>query len=257
MKRLDSWISESAHQWRVPRRAAIWTFYAPLVGALLVLGARLDKDLYRLLLGEDGPVEWAQFALFAFSAAAAAGVALRLRQASQQPNALLFALAAAALFFIAGEEISWGQRVFGFATPAKLAAVNKQNEISLHNIGETLSVINFAMMLIGAWGAMAWLGDRRLGLGRALGDLQRLVIVPFFLASPFAVVFAYKLIRSTVWQQSAFTITKYGEWAELCLAFGLCAFTLLNYRRLGEELSVARATRRPAARPTSWEEARR
>jgi hypothetical protein len=37
-------------------------------------------------------------------------------------------------FFGAGEEISWGQRIFGFKTPDALAQVNKQDELNLHNL---------------------------------------------------------------------------------------------------------------------------
>lgn len=37
-------------------------------------------------------------------------------------------------FFGAGEEISWGQRIFGFKTPEQLAQVNKQDELNLHNL---------------------------------------------------------------------------------------------------------------------------
>jgi hypothetical protein len=37
-------------------------------------------------------------------------------------------------FFGAGEEISWGQRIFHLATPENLAAVNSQDELNLHNL---------------------------------------------------------------------------------------------------------------------------
>lgn len=37
-------------------------------------------------------------------------------------------------FFGAGEEISWGQRIFGFRTPEPLAQANKQDELNLHNL---------------------------------------------------------------------------------------------------------------------------
>ena len=33
-----------------------------------------------------------------------------------------------------GEEISWGQRIFGFSTPDSLAEINVQTEFNLHNI---------------------------------------------------------------------------------------------------------------------------
>ncbi|MEM7114371.1 MAG: hypothetical protein AAF614_18195, partial [Chloroflexota bacterium] len=48
-------------------------------------------------------------------------------------------------------------------------------------------------------------------------------------------IFLYKFVRFVFLPESAFTITKYGEWAELCLAFGLCVFTVLNYRRLSKQ----------------------
>lgn len=39
------------------------------------------------------------------------------------------------VFFVGfGEEISWGQRIFGFKTPEPVAALNVQEEFNLHNI---------------------------------------------------------------------------------------------------------------------------
>jgi len=36
--------------------------------------------------------------------------------------------------FIALEEISWGQRIFGLETPSRLSQLNLQNELNIHNI---------------------------------------------------------------------------------------------------------------------------
>lgn len=47
---------------------------------------------------------------------------------------LIFLGLALLFFFGAGEEISWGQRIFGFATPEALAEINKQDELNLHNL---------------------------------------------------------------------------------------------------------------------------
>jgi hypothetical protein len=38
------------------------------------------------------------------------------------------------MFIFMGEEISWGQRIFGFETLESLAKINKQNEFNFHNI---------------------------------------------------------------------------------------------------------------------------
>ncbi len=38
------------------------------------------------------------------------------------------------LLFMAGEELSWGQRIFSFATPEKVKNLNAQNEFNLHDM---------------------------------------------------------------------------------------------------------------------------
>lgn len=48
-------------------------------------------------------------------------------------KALLF-FTALAFCWAAGEEISWGQRIFNIETPEKLKEINDQGELNLHNI---------------------------------------------------------------------------------------------------------------------------
>lgn len=38
------------------------------------------------------------------------------------------------MFFGAGEEISWGQRIFGFSTPDEINKLNVQHEVNIHNL---------------------------------------------------------------------------------------------------------------------------
>ena len=45
-----------------------------------------------------------------------------------------FLLLSALMFVCAAEEISWGQRIFGWQTPAWVAAVNVQGETNIHNM---------------------------------------------------------------------------------------------------------------------------
>ena len=46
----------------------------------------------------------------------------------------IYILVGIALVFIAGEEISWGQRIIGYATPDYLLDINDQEEFNVHNI---------------------------------------------------------------------------------------------------------------------------
>ena len=50
------------------------------------------------------------------------------------PLRRVYMLAAAAFLFAAGEEISWGQRLFGWTTPDFLMGLNMQGETNIHNI---------------------------------------------------------------------------------------------------------------------------
>lgn len=68
--------------------------------------------------------------------------------------ALWFILAAIGCFYIAGEEISWGQWIFHWDTPKSWGAINDQNETNLHNISTWLdqkprALLEFAIVLSG------------------------------------------------------------------------------------------------------------
>lgn len=46
-----------------------------------------------------------------------------------------FGLVAGGLVFLVGEEIAWGQFIFGWKTPESFSAVNVQDQTTLHNLG--------------------------------------------------------------------------------------------------------------------------
>ncbi len=64
------------------------------------------------------------------------------RHYSKQRQHLAMILAIAVVLLLGlmiGEELSWGQRIFGWSTPSFLAEVNSQSEINLHNINTQLA----------------------------------------------------------------------------------------------------------------------
>ena len=50
----------------------------------------------------------------------------------------VYILGSIAMVFAAGEEISWGQRIFGFATPDFLMHLNESKEFNVHNIANAM-----------------------------------------------------------------------------------------------------------------------
>ena len=92
----------------------------------------------QLLWREDGLVEWLT-AILQLSSGLLFALALRrgfqLGVLGNAREGLFLAALSLALIFTAGEEISWGQRLFGFATPDALVQINQQQEFNLHNLG--------------------------------------------------------------------------------------------------------------------------
>ena len=68
----------------------------------------------------------------------------------------VYILGGMAMVFAAGEEISWGQRIFGFATPDFLMHLNESKEFNVHNINNTafsFIYLNGTLILCMATGA--------------------------------------------------------------------------------------------------------
>ena len=68
----------------------------------------------------------------------------------------VYILGGITMVFVAGEEISWGQRIFGFATPDFLMRLNESKEFNVHNIANdmfSLIYLNGTLVLCMATGA--------------------------------------------------------------------------------------------------------
>ncbi|HHQ48787.1 MAG TPA: hypothetical protein ENK19_07880 [Acidobacteria bacterium] len=84
---------------------------------------------------EDGPVENATALLFLVASVIMAETWWRSARPGRRPRRLHGLLVLAVLLFICfGEEISWGQRIFGWRTPPAIASLNLQGETNLHNL---------------------------------------------------------------------------------------------------------------------------
>ncbi|MFT5105627.1 MAG: hypothetical protein ACI9UA_001248 [Pseudoalteromonas tetraodonis] len=88
---------------------------------------------------EDRTYEWFGFIGF-FGAGVFSLLTLLYRDKMPNKKVALFFLGMGLFFIVcAGEEISWGQRVFGWETPENYAKMNEQGETNLHNL-KTLPV---------------------------------------------------------------------------------------------------------------------
>jgi len=122
----------------------LWTLAAGCLFA--VIQACVTPDAYAVLIAEDGVVEYGTAICFAAAALTTFVGLLRLRRGATAAR-LVYALMTLFLVVCTGEEISWGQRIFGFASPESLATLNKQGEANLHDIG-SISVFSNAFFVL-------------------------------------------------------------------------------------------------------------
>jgi hypothetical protein len=128
----DSIRDDSARR-GVPPTAAELLFLVPAIGAVALALAATHSGLFEFLVEEDSLLEWLQVAGFFGGSVFGLALALHARRQGNTAAAVAYAIFAAACLFVAGEEISWGQRLLGLGTPERLAELNNQDEVTLHN----------------------------------------------------------------------------------------------------------------------------
>ena len=224
---------DATEHWGVPARIAETLFVLPFVLSVVLAASVVHPSLYFRLFDEDGPVEWLQAICFALAALMGFLIARHHWRAGQRAVGAFFVLLGLCCVFLAGEEISWGQRVFDFGTPSALEDVNMQGEANVHNVGLVRVGLKFVAIAVGLGGFLVpWLA----GVRRRLPEF---LIPPFFLASAFLVIFLYNFGRLVYEPEGFFRggenvnvkFSRFGEWPELCVAYILLAFTFLTWRR--------------------------
>jgi hypothetical protein len=247
---LTAALRQDCRDWRVAPVIAAALFFFPLVVAIIVAVALVDRDSYDLLVNEDGILEWIELAGFVSASLLAFALARQFRGDGELVVAALYVLFAVGCFFIAGEEISWGQRILGVGTPDELARVNSQAETNVHNISVLRVMFHVGYALLGFGGSVLAV-VLRLRYWSSLGARLRRLVPPLFLVSSFLVLFIYRLVRIAFDSYDRSAVGRYGEVTEFALAFGLFAFAGLQVRRVVLERK-ALATQDPDSSADGW-----
>ncbi len=141
-------------------------------------------------------------------------VAVSVRRVSVAA-ALVAAVWCAVFVVVVGEEVAWGQRVFGVSVPA-IERVNDQGDVSLHNVGPGLALSNLGILGISLAGALSrpaagWWSDRR---GH---PVRPDFLPPSFVGPWFAMAAAFTAVR-LAWPSPPARVAKFSEVAELTVA---------------------------------------
>lgn len=186
-----------------------------MAAAIAVFVQFWDSPRFESWTREDGPVENLQALLYVIGGAFFAVVAFRLR------TNLWMWLFALGLLVCAGEEISWGQRIFGFATPSGLDGANIQHEANLHNVENIHGNVRmYGFMAVGAIFVALPVVEHVFGSLRSVRHKLGFPQVPLFVVPIAAAAFGFMLIPRYV-DADAFGFDEVGE---LFTALALCAY---------------------------------
>jgi hypothetical protein len=196
------------------KRLVVHVIAGLIVGAALAL-AYFAPERYDPLMEEDRAVEWATVALYLAAAIVRGYHAVQSRR-------IFDGLVALFCLFVAGEEISWGQRLIGYIPPAAFLEHNTQQETNIHNFADVFGRPKWMLIL-----ALAGFGLLLPALARATSTTRRLLeragatapapaFVPWFLAA----------VALLIWYPVTFT----GEWVELLSGWLFLASAPLSIR---------------------------
>ena len=131
-------------------------------------------------------------------------------------------------FFVAGEEISWGQRIFGLSTPELLRQHNTQGELTLHNLDAFIDIFGYghfiAARLIIGWLLLSLVVA--VGFPRHRDKIQQMGVplVPVQL-------FPIFLLTLLHFFRHQFVVPRWDEIVELFLSIAMAAWALDQFLR--------------------------
>jgi hypothetical protein len=178
-------------------------FYLALFAVLVFAGmahwalrTHLDTDW---LEGEDGLSEWWSVATYLVAAGLAGATFWALRSTRHTKLRYLYLVLAVAFFLGAMEEISWGQRLFGWGTPAAFEEINFQNETTIHNVNFANNVIFEALFWGSALGMAAGFWRLTANL-RGLSDRMRLFLPSLTMAPALLMILVWR--TGDIWESA-------------------------------------------------------
>lgn len=130
-------------------------FILLFVFVLLIIGviaSRVNLDWFNnVYVIEDGFIEWLTVLPLLIIVVAAIRYMIRLSSKRSWLFSVTMIFLAALCFFVAGEEISWGQRIFHIESSSFFKKNNAQAETNLHNLvvdGVKVNKLIFSQLLI-------------------------------------------------------------------------------------------------------------
>ena len=232
-------LSENSPSARARRSFLMLALASFIMGCVVLLKLSV-QDIYRYkrLLGEGGILEYLQ-ALILFTSAWISWLISKdlRRRLFMRLHSVVYAIISFVMLFVGLEEIAWGQILFGWKTPENIAAVNAQNQTTLHNLDFfqnyldlNLFVVSVVLLVLVLWRpSVRWKPTTIL-------DRNRISISDFFIPRYFWPLFLCAAFLSyfvATESGTGFVINIDQEWAEFLLYLAAGLNLLRTYILLG------------------------
>jgi hypothetical protein len=205
----------------------------------IIIGAAMffliDPETYRAYTREDAPIEYLTSLGF-FIAGVVSLLMIRFKKSfasslrGEQVFQVLCILIGLGFLLVAGEEISWGQRILGIETPEAIAEQNRQNEINLHNLETFWPYIYRSYQAIGMYGILAsyvvWTFREFLPKKNTVKHWLQLLVPDKYLVLNFLMIVTYVWLRH---RHGPWKYSKWEEFSELLLVLGICTHLIQRY----------------------------
>ena len=234
-------LHAGAVDWGTSDREVLEILLLPLLiafgGAAIAL---FGKPAYKLLTREDGVAEWLQVLFYALALGGCVKITWRLRGTGSL--FALYAIVCIGLFFLLGEELSWGQRMFGWGTPESVSELNKQGETNIHNLDHVGTAFKWLQMLVGAYGVLLPLWFRNAARLDRARNLQPWIIPHFTLIPYFGLMFVWRFYRNVfaVSDRFYYVVSEYNEILELVLSIAFFLFMRYQLRAMQRDVAAGR-----------------
>jgi hypothetical protein len=192
-------------------------------------------------LREDSLIEWATFTFYFIASIISFKIAIKFFANKFYFFSFLYSILTIGLFFVAMEEISWGQRIFNISTPDAMLTSNYQGEMNVHNL--EWFPLHTLYIIVGLYGAFFRLLIPRMVKFKHKNIIDFLapnyylffyffVVGVLYLYYDYISQYAAKVFGDWVgWGEGHFIDGKDQEPAEFLLSLGFLLFVAINNKR--------------------------
>lgn len=212
----------------------------PVVSCFVIIWLRnAHFKTFKRLFTEDSLFEYLTSIFYFQAGIVAIIIGWTFRREGRCTLAAAYFFLALGVFFVAGEEISWGQRILNIETPQAIVKINTQGELTIHNLEPFQRILHFTYVAVGAYGAILWMLTLP-SIAPFSTRIASYIIPPWYLATYFLPVLVFYAhleasTRDTAWFQYR---KPDQEPVEFIMSLGFLLFVLSNRYRQRLEFSL-------------------